>query len=107
MPRASSRSSLTAACASSRAWAISSLAPVGVGREALLGEAERDGHRDHPLLRAVVEVALDAAALGVGRGEDALAGAAQVVDPRAQRAGATLLGRLTRKAHLGPHRSPA
>jgi hypothetical protein len=33
-------------------------------------ELEREGHE--PLLRAVVQVALDAAALGVRRGDDAL-----------------------------------
>ncbi|HTE63610.1 MAG TPA: hypothetical protein VK631_24855, partial [Solirubrobacteraceae bacterium] len=42
----------------------------GIGRDARLGEPERDGHRDQPLLRAVVEVALDPPALGVGGGDD-------------------------------------
>ena len=77
---------------------------LGVAREAGLGDAERHGHRDHPLLRAVVQVALDAAALLIGRGDDALARGPQVVDPLAQRPGAAVLGRLTREAKLGPHR---
>jgi hypothetical protein len=77
-----------------------------IGLEPLLGEAERDGHRDHPLLRTVVQVALDPPPLGVGRREDALARAAQVVDPVAQRSGAPLLGRFTGKANLGPHQPP-
>ena len=68
------------------------LRAVGIGREALLGEAERHGHRHHPLLRAVVQVALDPPALIVGRGEDALARPAQVVDALAQRTRAPLLG---------------
>jgi hypothetical protein len=55
-------------------------------------------------LRAVVQVALDAPALLVRRGDDALAGAAQVLDALAQRAGTPLLGRLAGEAH-GVHRS--
>ena len=44
---------------------------VRVGRVAARGrEPERDGERDEPLLRAVVEVALDPPPLGVGRGDD-------------------------------------
>ncbi len=77
-----------------------------VAGEARLGEAEGDGHRDHALLRAVVQVALDAAPLGVGGRDDALARGAQVVDPIAQRSRAPLLGRFTGKANLGPHPSP-
>ena len=39
---------------------------LGVGVEALAGPAEVHGERDEPLLGAVVQVALDAAALGLG-----------------------------------------
>ena len=46
---------------------------VGVGRRARLGEPERDGERDQPLLGAVVEVALEHAASLVGRLDDARA----------------------------------
>jgi hypothetical protein len=55
------------------------LGGVGVAaRAALLGHPQRERQRHEPLLRAVVEVALDAAALGVGRLDDARAGVAQV-----------------------------
>ena len=73
MPRASSRSS-------SSEWASSSLA---VGRELLrLGGVAPDvgaehpqlqRERDEPLLRAVVQVALEPAALGVAGRDDPLA----------------------------------
>jgi hypothetical protein len=48
--------------------------------DARLGDAECHRHRDEPLLRAVVEVALDPPALGVGRGDDPLPRGAQIVD---------------------------
>ena len=72
--------------------------------QARLGEAEREGDGDQPLLGAVVQVALDAPALLVGGGDDALAGAAQVVDALAQRARPPQLGGLAREAdaRLGP-----
>jgi hypothetical protein len=54
-----------------------------------------------------VQVALDLAALGVGRRDDALPRGAQVVDPLAERPRPAMLGRLTWKADLGPHRPPA
>ena len=83
----------------------------GVAREPRLGEAERERHGDHPLLGAVVEVALDLPALGVGGGDDALAGAAQVVDAHAQGARSPLFVRLAWEPDLAhppaayrPHR---
>jgi hypothetical protein len=47
-----------------------------------------------------VEVALDAPALGVGGGDDALAGVAQNVHALAQRTRAAVLGRLAGEAEL-------
>ena len=78
MPRASSRSS----CEGLREL-------VARGGRELLGrrrvvadpraeEAQLHRDRDEPLLRAVVEVALEAAALGVARGDEALARGAQL-----------------------------
>ena len=55
-----------------------------IARDPRLREPEREGHGDEPLLGAVVEIALDAPALLVRGGEDALPGVAQIVDPRAQ-----------------------
>ena len=98
MPRASSRSSSIACCASSRAWAISSAALSGSLPSRDSAMLRMSGERDQALLRAVVEVALDAPALLVGRRDDPLAGVAQVVDPLAQRAGPALLGRLAGEA---------
>ena len=72
----------------------------GIGLDPRLGEAERHGDRDEPLLRAVVEVALDPPALGVGGGDDALARVAQVIHADAQRARAPLLGGLAGEEHL-------
>ena len=45
----------------------------------------RDGQRDEVLLRAVVEVAFDPAALGVGRLDDAGTGLAELVGLAADR----------------------
>ena len=55
------------------------LGGVGVGVGELAGEAGAHRERDEVLLRAVVQVALDAAALEVGGLDDAGAGAAQLV----------------------------
>ena len=53
-------------------------------------------------MRAVVEVALDPAALGVGGGDDPVPGVAEVVHALAQRARPSLLGGLAREEDL-PH----
>ena len=73
---------------------------VGIGGELLLGPAEVHAERDQPLLRAVVQVALDAAALGLGAVERGGAARVELLDPglervaaRARRAGG---GRRTR-----------
>jgi hypothetical protein len=50
-----------------------------------LRRAQRQGERDEALLCAVVEVALDAAALGVGGLDDARAGVAQIGHLRGHR----------------------
>ncbi len=68
--------------------------------ELRLGEAERDAHRDEPLLRAVVQIALDPAPLGVGRRQDPLPRVVQRVHALAQLARATQLGRLAWEADL-------
>ena len=49
----------------------------GFGPETLAGHAEVHGQRDQPLLRAVVQVAFDPAAFGVGRGDQVGAAAGQ------------------------------
>ena len=67
MPRARSRSSRTASsrpCSTSASCAATS----GSSARQLLGERHLDLERDQLLLRAVVEVALDAPALGVAGG---------------------------------------
>ena len=63
MPRISSRNS-TSACFASPCASSTSRAGGAGPRSA--GEAERHRQRDQPLLGAVVQVALDPAALGVG-----------------------------------------
>ena len=84
MPRASSRSSLIASCASSRAWAISGAALAGslASRDSASPSISDEG--DQALLRAVVQVALDPPALGVRGRDDALPRAVQVVHAFAQ-----------------------
>ena len=67
MPCARLRSSCTASCRSAPIWSSIALAGVGIGVGELAGEAHAHRQRDEVLLRAVVQVALDAAALGVGR----------------------------------------
>jgi len=56
---------------------------VGIGD--LTCESHADGERDQVLLRAVVQVAFDAAAFGVGGLDDAGAGSAQLVGLAAHR----------------------
>jgi hypothetical protein len=73
----------------------------GIALDPRLGESEGEGHGNQPLLGAVVEIALDAPALFIGGGEDALPGVAEVVDPRPQRARTPGLGGLAGKAKLG------
>ena len=56
------------------------LGGAGVGGfDPLLGHAQVQRERHQPLLRAVVEVALDAAPLGVGRSDDARARVLELV----------------------------
>ena len=78
MPRASSRSSSSArassACASSRSPGDRVRAPL----ERALGQSELQRQRDEALLRAVVQVALQAAALGVAGADDARARGGQL-----------------------------
>ena len=73
MPRARSRSSFSARLASSPARRTSSAAAGSPVHGALLGHAQVQRERHEPLLCAVVQVALDPAPLGVGRGDDARA----------------------------------
>ena len=99
-PPASSRSSLIASWASSRACATSGIALAGSVCEPRLGEAQGQCEGDQALLRAVVEVALDAPALRVGGVDDALPGVAQVIDALAQSPRALVIGGLAREADL-------
>ena len=74
MPRARSRSSLSASPASSPAWRTSSAASGSPSGGALLGHPQRQRQRHEALLGAVVEVALDAPPLGVRRLDDRASG---------------------------------
>ena len=79
-PWATSRSSTTAARTPPRPRPGGRRAPVvGGDRAPRQPDGERD--RDQALLRAVVQVALELAALGVGRGDDAGPGGAQLLEP--------------------------
>ena len=81
MPAARSRSSPTAACALANALSTSSRArPILL--EALARELQLDHQRDQPLLRAVVEVAAEPAALGVTGLHQPRARRAQRLQPR-------------------------
>ena len=77
MPRASSRSSSSAAL---------QLGDGGVDLVADLGAQQPQREREHhqPLLGAVVEVALEPPALGVARLDGARARRAQLLEPRAR-----------------------
>ena len=77
----------------------------GIALELGLGEPERERQRDQPLLGAVVEVALDPPALGVGGVDDPLARVAQDVDAIAQRARTLALGRLAGEQDRLAHRT--
>ena len=70
-PRAISRSSASDADSSSLARASAACAPLGVLVDQPVGDPEPDRERDEPLLRAVVEVALEPPPLGVAGGDDA------------------------------------
>ena len=82
----------------------------GVGAvvaQARLGQAQRHGDRDQALLRAVVQVALDAPALGVGGLDDAGARRRQLVEPRAQLGLQPLVGAAPAPAAARDRRRPA
>ena len=80
MPRAIRRSSSSDSLSSVRA-VVSSSASAG---HAVLDQAQQDGERDQPLLRAVVQVALELAAGGVAGLDDPRSRRAQVGQPGAQ-----------------------
>src|SRR5512133_990287 len=69
-----------------------------IAREPRLGEPEHHRQGDQALLRAVVQITLDALALGVGGRDDALPRVAQVVDPLAQDARTSRFSGLAREA---------
>ena len=52
--------------------------PSGIGAELALRQPEREGERDEPLLRAVVQVPLEAPPLGVARLDEPHARAAEL-----------------------------
>ena len=84
MPRARSRSSASASPASSPALRTRSAASASPLAARCSARPQRQRERHQPLLRAVVQVALEPAALGVGRGDHAGAGVAQVGHLRGQ-----------------------
>ena len=83
MPRAISRSSCSDAAISVRPRATPRAGLV-VARELRLQQRQLERHGDEPLLRAVVEVALEALALAVAGLDDAGPRAAQLLQARAQ-----------------------
>ena len=83
MPRAISRNSVERR-GDLPARPVDPLARLGVAAEVAAEHAELERERDEPLLRAVVEIALQAAALVVPRLDDPLARAAQLLEPRPQ-----------------------
>ena len=90
MPWASSRSSRSASVSEARAWSSSGFA-AGVALEPRVGEPERHRDRHEPLLRAVVQVALDPPPLDLrpprrsGRARRAAPRAARAARPAAAR----------------------
>ncbi len=84
MPRASSRSSSSARVELLLGAAEQLLGRVGVLAQLALGQAHGQRERDEPLLGAVVQVALEPAALGGPGLDDPGARGAQLLDPGAQ-----------------------
>ena len=84
MPRASSRSSLVACASSSMLASSSSAAAAGSASSLPRARLQVERQRDQPLLRAVVQVALEPAARGVAGLDDARARGAQLLDAGAQ-----------------------
>ena len=80
MPRASSRSSSSDWDSSSPAD-LDRLGQLRVGAGAVLDHAQLEGHGHEPLLRAVVEVALEPPPLRVACGDEALARGAELGEP--------------------------
>ena len=80
MPRASSRSSASDWASSELALEIKRLRRRVVAHAALQ-EAQLQRERDEPLLRSVVQVALQAPALGVAGRDDALARGLDLREP--------------------------
>ena len=79
MPRASSRSSASE-CASSSLTAAISATRGRIVADAVAEQAELQGDADEPLLRAVVQVALEPPPLVVAGGDDPLARVLQLAD---------------------------
>ena len=73
---------------------------LGIAGDPRLDESQRERHGNQALLGAVVEVALDAPALGVGGVDDAPPRVPQVMHALAQRTRAAALRRLAREADL-------
>ena len=80
IPRARSRSSARASALRRRASASSAARPQ-VGFELLLGHAEAHAERDQTRLRAVVQVPLDPAELGLLHVDRSCAGRLELLDP--------------------------
>ena len=82
MPRASSRSSASDSASSLARGGDELLAPRRVARMRPCEQPQLQRQRDEPLLGAVVQVALEPAALGVAGRDDALARRLQLGEPR-------------------------
>ena len=78
----------------------------GVGEDGP-GHAEVHGQRDQPLLGAVVQVAFDPAAFGVGGGDELGPAAGQRLDPHRQLLGAAGAEQAPGRGRVGPGDAPA
>ena len=105
-PRMNSRSSVRASTTSSWAAGQGLADGFGFGLEPLPGHTQVHGQRYQPLLRAVVQVAFDPAAFGVGRGDQIGAAAGQRLDPQRQRLAAAGPEQRPGQALVGPGHPP-
>ena len=84
MPWLSSRSSWSASRKAHARLLEDPAGGIGIRSELRLGESERHGDGDKALLSGVVQIALDAPPLGVGRLDDARPGGSELVEAGAQ-----------------------
>ena len=103
MPWVSSRSSSSASASASRVSRTSGRASALLRRQLGLQQPQRHRDRDQPLLGAVVQVALDPAALGVGGVDQPRARRLELDQPGPQLGLQALV--LQRQARRGAHRA--